>query len=78
MITAKEARKIAEERNLPRDILKRAEKEITVVAEQGEFEIVFDCGTIDRKIMKEVIGELKKANYQVVSVPNYNNIIIYW
>lgn len=78
MITAKEARKISKERGLSNDILKQADKEIRTMSERGEYELLFDCGTIDEVIMKEVLTGLRKAGYKTLSVPMNSNIIISW
>ena len=78
MITAKEARKIAKEYNLPNDILKQADREIKVAAKKGEYELPFDCGTNSEEVIKIVVAELKKAGYQITHVPHVSTIVIYW
>ena len=78
MITAKEARKMAEEYTSPDEILKIIEKHIKAVAKHGDYELVHDCNTNNKETVAAVVAELRKKDFNVISVPNVSTIVIHW
>ena len=78
MITAKEVHKMAEEYTSPDEILKTIEKHIKAIAKHGGYELVYDCNIDNKDTVAAVVAELRKKDFNVISVPDVSTIVIHW
>lgn len=68
MITAEEARKIANEKNAPDGVVKEVLRDIKIEAMKGEYELIYEsnhCSAVNTT----VYVKLKELGYQVYMSP---------